>query len=78
MAKLTKIIDFLESFDNDLKDEVYDRECQADDQRDRNSNWEDSEKGSMYVYKTEALDELRDLIYDVVDKATKIKNKEYY
>lgn len=78
MAKLTKIIDFLESFDDNLKEEVYDRECQADDQRDRNSNWEDSEKGSMYVYKTEALDELRDLIYDVVDKATKIKNKEYY
>jgi len=78
MAKLTKLINYLESFDNDLKDEVYDRECQADDQRDRNSNWEDSEKGSMYVYKTEALDELRDLIYDVVDKATKIKNKEYY
>ena len=40
--------------------------------------WEDSEKGQDYVYKTEALDELRGLIYEVVDKAQKIKDKDYY
>jgi hypothetical protein len=78
MAKITKLINYLESFDNDLKDEVYERECQADDRKDKNSNWEDSEAGSDYIYKTEALDELRDLIFEVIDKAEKIKNKEYY
>tara|TARA_R100000734_G_C3297643_1_gene88656 strand:+ start:378 stop:614 length:237 start_codon:yes stop_codon:yes gene_type:complete len=78
MAKITKLINYLESFDNDLKDEIYNRECQADDQRDKNSNWENSEAGSDYIYKTEALDELRDLIFEVTDKAEKIKNKEYY
>ena len=78
MAKLTKLINYLESFDSDLKEEIYNREEQAEDQKDKNSNWEDSEVGNDYIYKTEALDELRDLIFEVTDKAEKIKNKEYY
>ena len=35
-------------------------------------------KAQDYVAKTEALDELRGLIYEVVDKAQKIKDKDYY
>ena len=78
MAKLTKLINYLESFDSDLKEEIYNREDQAEDQKDKNSNWEDSEVGNDYIYKTEALDELTNLIFEVIDKAEKIKNKEYY
>ena len=78
MAKLTKLINYLESFDSDLKEEIQNREEQAEDQKDKNSNWENSEVGNDYIYKTEALDELRDLIFEVTDKAEKIKNKEYY
>jgi len=78
MAKLTKLINFLESFDSDLKEEIYNREDQAEEQKDKNSNWEDSDKGSDYIAKTEALDELTNLIFEVIDKAEKIKNKEYY
>ncbi len=78
MAKLTKLINYLESFDSDLKEEIYNREEQTEDQKDKNSNWENSEAGNDYIYKTEALDELTDLIFEVIDKAEKIKNKEYY
>ena len=77
MAKLTKLINFLNEFDNDLSEEVYDREEQQDNQRDKSDSWEDSEKGTEYIYKTEALDELKELIFEVVEKAEKIKNKEY-
>jgi uncharacterized membrane protein YheB (UPF0754 family) len=78
MAKLTKLINYLESFDSDLKEEIYNREDQAEEQKDKNSNWEDDDKGSDYIAKTEALDELTNLIFEVIDKAEKIKNKEYY
>ena len=78
MAKLTKLINQLESFDNDLKDEIYNREDQANENTYKWSNWEESDKGNEYIAKTEALDELRDLIYEVIDKAEKIKNKDYY
>ena len=78
MAKLTKLINYLESFDSDLKEEIYNREDQAEEQKDKNSNWEDDDKGSDYIAKTEALDELTNLIFEVIDKAEKIKDKEYY
>lgn len=78
MAKLTKLINFLDSIDEEIKEEIYDREEQADNQLDKWEAWEDSEKGQDYVSKTEALDELRDLIYEVIDKAQKIKDKDYY
>tara|TARA_B100001939_G_C16810312_1_gene559700 strand:+ start:69 stop:305 length:237 start_codon:yes stop_codon:yes gene_type:complete len=78
MAKLTKLINQLESFDNDLKEEIYNREDQANENTYKWSNWEESDKGSDYIAKTEALDELRGFIYEVIDKAEKIKNKDYY
>jgi hypothetical protein len=78
MAKLTKLINFLESFDSDLKEEIYNREDQAEEQKDNIYNWENSEVGNDYIYKTEALDELTNLIFEVIDKAERIKNKEYY
>ena len=78
MAKLTKLINYLESFDSDLKEEIYNREDQANEKTYKWSNWEDSDAGSDYIAKTEALDELTDLIFEVIDKAEKNKNKEYY
>jgi hypothetical protein len=78
MAKLNKLMNFLDQIDEEIKEEIYDREEQADNQLDKWEGWEDSEKGSDYVAKTEALDELRGLIYEVVDKAQKIKDKDYY
>ena len=59
MAKLKKLMNFLDQIDEEIKEEIY-------------------EKGQDYVSKTEALDELRGLIYEVVDKAQKIKDKDYY
>lgn len=78
MAKLTKLINFLDQIDEEIKEEIYDREEQADNQLDKWEAWEDSEKGQDYVSKTEAYDQLRDLIYEVIDKAQKIKDKDYY
>jgi len=78
MAKLTKLINFLDQIDEEIKEEIYDREEQADNQLDKWEAWEDSEKGIDYISKTEALDELRDLIDEVIDKAQKIKDKDYY
>ena len=77
MAQLTKIINFLTNIDNDIKEEVYNREEQADNKIDLSPAWEDSEKGRNYIYKTEALDELRELIFEVIEQAEKIKNKDY-
>ena len=78
MAKLTKLMNFLDQIDEEIKEEIYDREEQAENQLDKWEAWEDSEKGQDYVSKTEAYDQLRDLIYEVVDKAQKIKDKDYY
>ena len=77
MAKLSKIINFLTDIDNDIKEEVYDREEQADNKIDLSSSWEDSDKGYDYISKTEALDDLRDKIFEVIEQAEKIKNKDY-
>ncbi len=78
MAQLTKIINFLTDIDNDIKEEVYNREDQANEKEYKWSGWADSEKGQEYIYKTEALDDLRGYIYEVIEQAEKIKNKEYY
>jgi len=78
MARLTKLMSFLSDIDEEIKEEIYDREEQAENQLDKWEAWEDSEKGQDYVSKTEAYDQLRDLIYEVVDKAQKIKDKDYY
>ena len=78
MAKLTKLINFLDNIDKEIDNEIYNRQEQADNNIDINSNWEDSDKGNDYVAKTEALDELRDRIYEVLYKAKEIKNGNYY
>ena len=78
MAKLKKLMNFLDQIDEEIKEEVNNREEQADNQLDKWEAWEDSEKGQDYVSKTEAYDQLRDLIYEVIDKAQKIKDKDYY
>ena len=50
----------------------------ASDKTDISPSWEDSDTGRDYIYKTEALDELRDKIFEVIEQAEKIKNKDYY
>ena len=78
MAKLSKIINFLNNIDSQIENEVYDRELMASDKTDISPSWEDSDTGRDYIYKTEALDELRDKIFEVIEQAEKIKNKDYY
>ena len=78
MAKLSKIINFLNDIDSQIENEVYDREFMASDKTDISPSWEDSDTGRDYIYKTEALDELRDKIFEVIEQAEKIKNKDYY
>ena len=78
MAKLSKIINFLNNIDSQIENEVYDRELMASDKSDISPSWEDSDTGRDYIYKTEALDELRDKIFEVIEQAEKIKNKDYY
>ncbi len=78
MAKLSKIINFLNDIDNEINEEVYNREEQADNKIDLSPSWEESDKGMDYIYKTEALNELREKIFEVIEQAEKIKNKDYY
>ena len=78
MAKLTKIISQLENHIEDIKEEIYNREEQADNNRDNSESWEDSDKGVDYVSKTEALDELTELLFDAQDKAQRIKEGDFY
>ena len=78
MAKLTKIISQIETYIEEIKDEVYTREEQADNQIDKWNGWEDSQKGGDYMAKTEALGELIDLLFEAQEKADKIKNGEDY
>ena len=77
MAKLTKLIKFLNDFDKDLEEELYNREDQANEEEYKWDGYRDSDKGSEYINKTEALDELQQLIFEVVEKAEAIKNKDY-
>ena len=77
MAQLTKLIKFLNDFDKDLEEELYNREDQANEEEYKWDGYRDSDKGTEYINKTEALDELKDLIFEVVEKAEAIKNKDY-
>jgi hypothetical protein len=77
MAQLTKIITQLENHIEKIKDEIYDREEQADNQIDKWEGWEYSDKGSYYISKTEALDELVDLLFEAQYKAEQIKKGDY-
>ena len=45
MAKLTKLENFLNSFKDDLEEEIYNREDQANEQEYKWENFRDSEKG---------------------------------
>lgn len=78
MAQLSKIISQIENHIENINEEVYDREEQASNQIDKWEGWEDSERGSNYVYKTEALDELANLLLEAQEKAEKIKSGDYY
>ena len=77
MAQLTKIINQLENHIEKIKDEIYNREEQADNQIDKWEDWEYSDKGSYYISKTEALDELVDLLFEAQYKAEQIKKGDY-
>ena len=77
MAKLTKIISQIETHIEEIRDEVYTREEQADNQTDKWQGWEYSDKGSCYISKTEALDELVDLLFEAQYKAEQIKKGDY-
>jgi len=77
MAQLTKIITQLENHIEKIKDEIYDREEQADNQIDKWEGWEYSDKGCHYTSKTEALDELVDLLFEAQYKAEQIKKGDY-
>ena len=52
MAKLNKLMNFLDQIDEEIKEEIYNREEQADNQLDKWEGWEDSEKGIDYISKT--------------------------
>ncbi len=75
MAKLTKIIEFCASNMEEIKEEVYNRELQFDEKSD---SYQESEKGQEYEYKTEALDDLIELLFEVQEKAQNIKDGNFY
>ena len=45
---------------------------------DKSESYQESDKGNEYEMKTEALDELIELIFEVEDKISKIKEGDYY
>tara|TARA_B100000768_G_C11275619_1_gene375779 strand:- start:2180 stop:2452 length:273 start_codon:yes stop_codon:yes gene_type:complete len=75
MAELTKIATFLTTQQEKLRDEVTTREEVFDD---KSETYQESDKGSDYEMKTEALEELIELIYEVEEKIGKIKEGDYY
>ncbi len=75
MAELTKIATFLATQQEKLRDEVYTREEVFND---KSETYQESDKGIDYEMKTEALDELIELIFEVEDKISKIKEGDYY
>tara|TARA_R110001599_G_scaffold220632_1_gene419082 strand:+ start:4740 stop:5012 length:273 start_codon:yes stop_codon:yes gene_type:complete len=75
MAELTKIATFLATQQEKLKDEVATREELFSD---KSESYQESDKGNEYEMKTEALDELIELIFEVEDKISKIKEGDYY
>ena len=56
---------------------MYNREDQANEEEYKWDGYRDSDKGTEYINKTEALDELKELIFEVLEKAEAIKNKDY-
>ena len=75
MAELIKIATFLATQQEKLKDEVYSRE---EIFNDKSETYQESDKGIDYELKTEALNELIELIFEVEDQISKIKIKDYY
>lgn len=75
MAKLKIIQEFCIKYIKELEDEVYNRELAFDD---KSESYQESEAGQEYEYKTEALDELKDILFEVQEKTEQIQNKEYY
>ena len=75
MAKLKVILDFCIEQIQELEEEVSNREYSFDE---KSESYQESDAGQEYEYKTEALDDLKDLIFEVQEKVEKIQNKEYY
>ena len=75
MAELIKMATFLATQQEKLKDEVYSRE---EIFNDKSETYQESDKGIDYELKTEALNELIELIFEVEDQISKIKIKDYY
>lgn len=75
MAELTKIATFLSTQQEKLRDEVSQRE---DIFSEKPESYQDSDQGSEYEAKTEALDELIEIIFEVEEKIAKIKEGDYY
>lgn len=75
MAKLSKIIEFCNSNIEEILEEVYNRELQFDE---KSQSYQESEKGQEYEYKTESLDDLKELLFEVQEKAENIKDGNFY
>ena len=75
MAELTKIATFLATQQEKLREEVYSREEVFSE---NSESYQESDQGSEYELKTEALDELIELIFEVEEKIAKIKEGDYY
>lgn len=75
MAKLSKIIEFCNSHIEEILEEVYNRELQFDE---KSKSYQESEKGQEYEYKTESLDDLKELLFEVQEKAEDIKEGNFY
>ena len=65
MAELTKIATFLATQQEKLREEVYSREEVFSE---KSESYQESDQGSEYELKTEALDELIELIFEVKKK----------
>ena len=75
MAKLTKIIEFCTSNKEEIIEEVYNRNLQFDT---NSQSYQESEKGQEYEYKTEALEELIELLIEVQEHAQNIKDGNFF
>ena len=63
MAELTKIATFLATQQEKLREEVYSREEVFSE---KSESYQESDQGSEYELKTEALDELIELILSLI------------
>ena len=75
MAKLKTIIDFCTARIQELEEEITQRE---ESFYEKSASYQDTEEGLQYEAKTEALEELKELIFEVQVKSEQIQNKEYY